>query len=43
MPLSHDNKRTLTDKIAQAQRLSDDATDPTTVARLTQLILDLEA
>lgn len=42
MPLSDDERQTLTEKLEQARRLSDVATDPTTVARITQLILELE-
>lgn len=36
------NREEIKKKIEQAKRLSVDATDPTTVARLTQLILELE-
>lgn len=35
-------RQEIEEKIAQAHRLSDEATDPMTVARLTQLILELE-
>ena len=37
-----EERRDLEQKLEQAWRLTDGATDPMTVARLTQLILDLE-
>ena len=42
MALSGEERQQLADKLAQAQRLADEATDPTAIARLTQLVLELE-